>query len=443
MRESAVNTLIAERIREHRERVAAWFLEKSKRTPLPFYSSVDIRDSGHKIAPVDCNLYPAGFNNICEQDLNAAPKHLSAQIRKQLKRAGHPAHETATRVLILPESHTSNAFYWENIRTLSRLLEQAGFETRLGWYTDDAPPQGFSIQLHSHSGATLTAYGLEIDPNGTASAGGFIPDCILLNNDFSSAYPRRLDLIRPGGPSSKQPARQPIFPTYKLGWHSRKKGTHFLHYNRLAGEFASVLGIDPWCVQVETETVEPVNFNLGQGLDQVSAAAERVLLKTRSKYEKLGISGPPFVFIKSNSGTYGMGVMVIRTPEELQTLNRRVKNKMSVGKNRSPIESVIVQEGIPTMTVVDGSAAEPVIYLTGCDLLGGFLRSNTERGAEENLNSQGMVFKSLCMDNLIPDERGNCCGPQEKEAEPKLELVYGSIARISALAAGEEIAAIS
>ena len=94
-------------------------------------------------------------------------------------------------------------------------------------------------------------------------------------------------------------------------------------------------------------------------------------------------------------------------------------------------------------------AAEPVIYLLGCELIGGFLRTNTEKGDEENLNSQGMIFKKLCMSDLRsparPEGPDGDLGPPEEAAEkadqPVLELVYGSIARISALATGKEIAA--
>ena len=36
--------------------------------PIPFYSSVDIRESREKYAPVDHNMYPAGFNKLCNVD---------------------------------------------------------------------------------------------------------------------------------------------------------------------------------------------------------------------------------------------------------------------------------------------------------------------------------------------------------------------------------------
>ena len=97
-----------------------------------------------------------------------------------------------------------------------------------------------------------------------------------------------------------------------------------------------------------------------------------------------------------------------------------------------------VQEGIPTATLVDRLPAEPVIYLFGGELIGGFLRTNQERSDEDNLNSQGMVFRKLCMSDLRdPTVEGFVEDPKKW---PVLELVYGWVARISALASGRELA---
>ena len=151
-----------------------------------------------------------------------------------------------------------------------------------------------------------------------------------------------------------------------------------------------------------------MNFDEEEGIEKVALSVERVLKHTQEAYDKYKITRKPFVFVKNNSGTYGMGIMVVHSAEEVRTMNRRTKHKMSVGKNKMPIHSVAVQEGVPTATLVDRLAAEPVIYLYGTELIGGFLRTNTEKGDEDNLNSQGMVFKMLCMSDL-----------RELESEPE------------------------
>jgi glutamate--cysteine ligase len=52
----------------HWDEVNQWIDDYQARYPQPITSSVDIRESLHKFAPVDHNLYPAGFNNLCNRD---------------------------------------------------------------------------------------------------------------------------------------------------------------------------------------------------------------------------------------------------------------------------------------------------------------------------------------------------------------------------------------
>ncbi|MEC8106203.1 MAG: glutamate--cysteine ligase, partial [Candidatus Thermoplasmatota archaeon] len=40
--------------------------QKRSEIDVPIYGSVDIRDAGWKIAVVDANQFPAGFNNTSE-----------------------------------------------------------------------------------------------------------------------------------------------------------------------------------------------------------------------------------------------------------------------------------------------------------------------------------------------------------------------------------------
>jgi glutamate--cysteine ligase len=412
---------LAKKIRAKQAEISAWYRKHAKNAPPPFYCSVDLRDSGLKIVPVDSNMYPAGFNNICPEDQRTAPQALKDQIESQAAQHGI---QNPKKILILPEFHTTNTYYIENLYYLNSLVEHAGFETKIGWISEAPPsPVGSPIELKSASEKRLQAYNIQVSDTGELSADGFVPDLILLNNDFSGGYPPVLDLVK-----------QPIVPSHKLGWHVRKKSEHFKYYNQLAREFAELTGIDPWVFEIETEEVDHVNFNEGEGIDRVAESVSRMITKIKAGYDQHGVKEKPFVFVKNNAGTYGMGIMVVHSAEELLSMNRRTKNKMSVGKNKKAIESIAVQEGIPTTTLVDRLPSEPVIYLVGCELIGGFLRTNTERGTEDNLNSQGMVFRKLCMSDLREDSED--ISPAD---EPVLELVYGSIARISALATGLEL----
>jgi glutamate--cysteine ligase len=416
---SKTKKLLAERILKNQRTISEWYMKHASIAPPPFYSSVDLRDSGDKVVPVDSNLYPAGFNNICPEDLRTAPSILRAHLERW----------EAKKVLIVPESHTSNLFYLENLHYLKSIFENAGFETQIGWYGPVPEGMAVPLRLKSQTEKEIVATPLEVE-NGVlfipTAEGRFIPDLVLLNNDFSSGYPKLLDGLR-----------QPIVPSHVLGWHSRKKSEHFKYYNELAGELAQILDVDPWLIQIDTEAVEPVNFDEEEGLDAVAQSVDRVLKRTQEAYDRYKITRKPFVFVKNNSGTYGMGITVVHSSDELRTMNRRTKHKMSVGKNKMPILSVAVQEGVPTATLVDRLAAEPVIYLLGCELIGGFLRTNSEKGEEDNLNSQGMVFRKLCMSDLRELESET---DEEMKKKPILEIVYGAVARVSALATGKEFA---
>lgn len=421
---------LAERILKNQRRISEWYMKHARHAPPPFYSSIDLRDSGDKIVPVDSNLFPAGFNNICPEDMRTAPSIFKAHIDAQFTMLDRPQPK---KILIVPESHTSNLYYIENLFYLRQILQNAEFETEIGWY--GPVPEGVTppLLLRSATGKEILAHPLEVQGRElfvSTATGRFIPDLILLNNDFSSGYPKFFDGVD-----------QPIIPSYKLGWHTRKKSDHFKHYNELARELAEILELDPWNLQIETEEVMPVNFDEEEGIEQVAQAVERVLAHTQAKYNEFKISHRPFVFVKNNSGTYGMGIMVVHHADEIRKMNRRTKHKMSVGKNKMPIQSVAVQEGIPTAVLIDRLPAEPVIYMFGTELIGGFLRTNTEKGAEENLNSQGMVFRKLCMSDLRELESDPELDENLKK-KPILEIVYGAVARVSALASGRELQAM-
>lgn len=404
------------RLIEKQTQIQEWLGHYLEQAAPPFYCSIDLRDSAYKIVPVDSNVYPAGFNNICPDDLVVAPSLIRKAVDQAARSRGLPA---VKKILVLPESHTSNHYYIQNIKTLLHLTNVAGFEVCLGWMEPGQSP----ITLAAQDGSTLRAFPFELN-GGKLSVKqdgvDFVPDVILLNNDFSSGYPEILDDVK-----------QPILPCHQYGWHTRRKIHFFDTYNKLAQEFAGIVSLDPWHFQIDTRSVNGVNFNEDVGIENVAQVTDEQLQTLREQYTQRGISTSPFVFVKNSAGTYGMGVFVTHSGDEVRQVNRREKNKMSFGKNKLPIDSVIVQEGIPTVLHVEGLVSEPVIYLIGEELLGGFYRANELKSDSDNLNSKGMVFKKFCMSDL---HRPASYGPV-----PTDELVYGTIAKISAVATGLEL----
>ena len=131
-----------------------------------------------------------------------------------------------------------------------------------------------------------------------------------------------------------------------------------------------------------------------------------------------------------------MGIMTVRRGEDILGMNRKQRNKMARGKGKQPVQRVIIQEGIPSYeTMTDGSVAEPVVYMIGQYVVGGFYRVHNQRSPMENLNAPGMHFKPLAF--------ADCCINPDKnlapDAHPNRFYIYGVIARLALLAAAREI----
>jgi len=129
---------------KNHDKIQAWFQEKAKQLEYPIYSSYDIRDASYKISNVDANIYPAGFNNICPTDKEAAPdifkKYIETHYGTQIK-----------KILLITEEHTKNPYYLENVATIQDLLQQGGFKVELAFPKNLSEP----ISLLSSSGKNL------------------------------------------------------------------------------------------------------------------------------------------------------------------------------------------------------------------------------------------------------------------------------------------------
>lgn len=401
MIQKQIHDLICEKC----DQVDAWLSEKKKELQLPFYTSIDIRDSHHKIVSVDANIYPAGFNNICPTDKEHAPEITKAYLDSYYG-------GSVKKIALLTEEHTKNPYYWENVRWILKMVEDAGYEIRV------CLPQvlDHEVQMDSSSGNKVTVHPFKKINGELIGTDGFKPDLIISNNDFSNAYETWAEGLK-----------TPINPPRELGWHQRKKSDHFKYFNKLATEFSNILGIDPWLLTVETEVSE-FDANDMDSREEVAKKVEAMLERIQKNYDKRGIKDKPAVFIKNNSGTYGLGVMRALSGDDIRMLNSKGRGKMNAAKGGGDVTEVIIQEGVPTAIMAEGVVAEPVVYIVGCDLAGGFFRTHSEKGPDDSLNSPGAVYKKMCVSDLKVDQ-GGC----------PIENVYGWVAKLSSLAIGYEI----
>jgi len=398
---------------EHSKQIEAWFRKQFQLTPPPFYCSVDLRNAGYKLAPVDTNLFPAGFNNL-HPDL----RPLAIQAAQQAVQNACPV---ADGVLIIPENHTRNLFYLENVFTLKDILENAGYEVEIGSLNPDITAV---TEIELPSGNTLILKPLKRQDN-RVGVEDFFPCAVLLNNDLSGGRPEILENLH-----------QTLLPPLDLGWVNRYKTDHFRHYEAVSADFAQLVDIDPWLITPQSIACGPIDFKQRLGLECLAGAVNTVLENLQQQYQKHQISCQPFVIIKSDSGTYGMSIMSVKNAEDVLTLNRKQRNKMASVKEGLQVEQMLVQEGVYTYEDIEGAVAEPVVYMIHNHVIGGFYRVHTGKTATDNLNSPGMHFLPISFETagITPD------ASQAPDATPNRFYAYGVVARLALLAAAREIA---
>ncbi|MBW7861208.1 MAG: glutamate--cysteine ligase [Rhodocyclaceae bacterium] len=393
--------------------IERWMREQWQDHMPPFYGSTDLRNSGFKLAPVDLNLFPGGFNNLadvfkplCVQAAQAAIERICPDARN---------------ILLIPENHTRNQFYLQNVAQLVSILHMTGLNVRIGSLL---PEVTAPTTLELANGATLTLEPLE-RRGGRVGVAGFDSCAVLLNNDLSAGVPPILQGLED----------QWLIPPLHAGWHTRRKSNHAAAYDRVAREFAAAIGIDPWRINPAFGVCGQVNFQERTGEECLATQVDSLLRRIGEKYREYGIDETPFVVVKADAGTYGMGIMMVKDASEVIGLNRRQRNKMSVVKEGLQVAEVIIQEGVHSFETIDGAVAEPVVYMMDHYVVGGFYRVHTERGRDENLNAPGMHFRPLAFETCcsLPDA---CQGP---DAPPNRFYAYGVVARLALLAASVEI----
>ena len=115
---------LEQRILDRMPDIERWLRTQWQEHAVPFYASVDLRNAGFKLAPVDTNLFPGGFNNLNPAFLPLCVQAIQAAVERVCP--------DARGVLLVPENHTRNTFYLQNVETLQNILRQAGMRVRIG-----------------------------------------------------------------------------------------------------------------------------------------------------------------------------------------------------------------------------------------------------------------------------------------------------------------------
>jgi glutamate--cysteine ligase len=403
---------LEQRILESTPVIERWFrLEWMEHTP-PFYSSVDVRNAGFKLAPVDTNLFPSGWNHLTPEMMPLAVQAAMAAIEKICPEAKN--------LLLVPENN-SDVFYLSNLLQLQRIFYQAGLNVRLGSLSNDIK-EPTAIDLPGGESITLEPL---IRSKRRLGLKHFDPCTILLNNDLAAGAPGILEDLH----------EQYLLPPLHAGWGIRRKSHHFKAYEEVAKRFGKLLGMDPWLITPMFTPCGEVDFADDKSVDSLRSHADALLGKIRRKYKEYGINEKPFVVVKADNSHPALGQLTVRDAKDLDAGWCRARAQAVAGH---AVGEVILQEGVLTHERINAAVAEPVVYMMDRYVVGGFYRVHADRGTDESLNAPGAGFVPLAFEHSaqLPQP-----GVKPGASVPNRFYMYGVIGRLAMLAAAYEMEA--
>ncbi len=394
--------------------IERWFrLEWMEHTP-PLYCSVDIRNAGFKLAPVDTNLYPDGWHNLSADMLPLAVQAAQAAIEKICPEARN--------LMVVPENGKPSSFYLASLARLQEIFGMAGLNVRFG-SIDPAVKRAVSFPLPDGEKLTFepaqrSDYRLGLKH--------FDPCTILLNNDLSAGAPGILEDLH----------EQYLLPPLQAGWSVRRKSRYFQCYEEVSKRFGKLIGVDPWLINPLFASCGEIDIHEPSGGECLRTNVDALLTKIRRKYKEYGITEKPFVVVKADQGTRGMGIMTVRDVKDLAQLGEKQVRGRAVPD--VPRGEVLIQEGVMTNERIHDAVAEPVVYMIDRYVVGGFYRVHADRGEDESLSSPGARFVPLAFAHSAQLPKP---GMKAGASAPNRFYMYGVIARLGLVAASYELEA--
>jgi glutamate--cysteine ligase len=403
---------LEQRVLDSMPAIERWFrLEWMEHTP-PFYCSVDVRNAGFKLAPVDTDLFPRGWHNLTQSMLPLAVQAAMAAIEKICPEARN--------LLIIPENNVRSTFYLSNLAQMRRIFHMAGLNVRIGSINPDLKK---STVLKLPDGETLTLEPV-IRTRGRVGVKDFDPCTILLNNDLVTGVPGILEDLN----------EQYLLPPLHASWSTRRRSTHFKTYEDVTKRFGKLIGVDPWLINPMFDRCGGIDLGTPDGVEALTARVDTLLAKVKKKYKEYGIKEKPFVVVKADNLGDSAGLMSVRDAKDVPALAQKARDV--AGNPFQGSQELILQEGVLTLERMNDAVAEPVVYMMDRYVVGGFYRIHAERGIDEDLNAPGSSFVPLAFDQSthLPQP-----GVRPGASAPNRFYMYGVIGRLAMLAASYEL----
>lgn len=381
-----------------------WFrLEWMEHTP-PIYSAVRLRNAGFKIAPINADLFPGGWDRLTPEMLPLAVQAAMAAIEKICPEARN--------LLIVPDGQNHSPQYLRNLVQLQRVFHMAGLNVRVG---SISPEIKKTTVIDLPDGENIAVEPV-LRERGRLGLKNFDPCTILLNNHLSAGAPGILEELH----------GQYLLPPLHAGSSVRRRSNHCRSYEEVSKRFGKLLGIDPWLIQPMFSRVDLGGASVG--IDALQASTDALLGKIRRKYKEYGIQEKPFVLVRADNSASGMEVTAVRDAKELEAW-------MELPKLQSSSVSVLVQEGVLAQERIEQAVAEPMVYMLDRYVVGGgYHIIPGERAVDKKANALNDDFVPLAF-------QSSQHLPQSGASAPNRFYMYGVIARLAMLAASYELEA--
>lgn len=404
---------LEQRVLDSMPAIERWFrLEWMEHTP-PFYTSVDVRNAGFKLAPLNANLFPSAWHNLSPEVLPLAVQAAMAAIEKICPEARN--------LLIVSDSNVHSTFYLSNLAQLQQIFHMAGLNVRIG---SISPEVKTSTPIELPDGRTFN-----IEPvtraNGRIGVAHFDPCTILLNNDLHTGVPGILEDLH----------QQHLLPPLHASATIRRKSNLYKAYEELAKRFGKLIGIDPWLINPMLEHLNGVDTAAEHDIVTLADATDAMLSKIKRRYKEFGIKEKPFVVVKLEHGRQGSGTMTVQDPKQLASTLQRTMSKQS---GVSSVQDILIQEGVLTHERMHDAVAEPVVYLMDRYVVGGFYRVHAHSGVQDDVKLTDSTYVPLAFAETtrLPQP-----GTRPGVSAPNRFYMYGVIARLASLAASYELEA--
>jgi glutamate--cysteine ligase len=405
---------LEQRILDSMPAIERWFrLEWMEHTP-PFYCSVDVRNAGFKLAPVDTDLFPRGWHNLTPSMLPLAVQAAMAAIEKICPEARN--------LLIIPENDVRSTTYLSNLAQMRRIFHMAGLNVRLGSISPDLKK---AATLKLPDGETIVLEPV-VRNKGRIGVKDFDPCTILLNNDLVTGVPGILEDLH----------EQYLLPPLHASWSTRRRSMHFKTYEEVTKRFGKLIGVDHWLINPMFDRCSGIDLDTADGVEALTVRVDTLLTKVKKKYKEYGIKEKAFVVVKADNLGNGAGVMTVRDAKDVPALVQKALQQGAA--SFKGVQELILQEGVLTLERMNDAVAEPVVYLMDRYVVGGFYRIHAERGIDEDLNVPGSSFVPLAFNEStqLPQP-----GVRPGASAPNRFYMYGVVGRLAMLAASYELEA--